>query len=116
MSMVSYVDWGQAMLPRLFGEQRIAGDIPLHYGLEARTMFIQMLINHLIERERQKIHNIPWIDDNNSIQKEDDNSLFMVISEDKRQMYDAAESMFCGSCTLGNKSSHLCRKRRNFVH
>merc|ERR1740124_2051250 len=126
MGMVSYVDWGQATVPRLFGKERIAGDIPHHYGLEARTMFVQMLINHLKERERQKNHNIPWIEQNNSIHKEDDNFFstnFMsdpepeeVIPVDKRQMYDAAVSIFCETCKIGKNSTISCEMRRNFVH
>lgn len=63
MSVVSYVDWGQAMLPRLYPkEKRIAGDINAHYGLEARLTFVQMLMNHLVERDRQRDFKLqPWV-------------------------------------------------------
>jgi hypothetical protein len=59
---ISYIDWGQAMLARLFPqEKRIVGDIDPHYGLEARLTFVQMLINHLVERERQtKQNSVAW--------------------------------------------------------
>lgn len=46
-SNLTYIDWGKALLPRSFGEERIHGDLNVHYGLEARLLFIQMLMNHL---------------------------------------------------------------------
>ena len=62
LSSVSYIDWGQVMLPRLYPEaERISGDIDPHYGLEARLTYIQMLMNHLTERNRQeRQHLVPW--------------------------------------------------------
>jgi hypothetical protein len=49
---VTVVDWGKVMEPRSYPfRDRIAGDIPPHYGLEARVVFLQMLMNHLIQRE-----------------------------------------------------------------
>ena len=63
MGSVSYLDWAQAMIPRLYPqENRISGDIDAHYGLEGRLSFVQMLLNHLLERDRQKSLNIyPWV-------------------------------------------------------
>ena len=55
LSAVSYIDWGQAMFPRSFPRsKRIRGDMQAHYGLEARLTFVQMLMNHLVERDRQQ--------------------------------------------------------------
>jgi hypothetical protein len=44
-------------------EKGIQGDIPHHFGLEARSCFIQMLVNHLKELEREEFHNLEpgWI-------------------------------------------------------
>lgn len=39
------VDWAGAMEPRSFGPDRIKGDIPAHYGLTARFVFMQQLAN-----------------------------------------------------------------------
>jgi hypothetical protein len=62
-SSISYIDFGQAVLPRLYpSKKRIHGDISVHYGLELRLASVQMLMNHLVERDRQKklmIH--PWL-------------------------------------------------------
>lgn len=55
LSAVTYIDWGQAMFPRSFPRsKRIRGDMQAHFGLEARLTFLQMLVNHMMERERQK--------------------------------------------------------------
>jgi hypothetical protein len=42
------VDWGQVMFPRSFIPIRIEGDIPPHYGLGARLLFAQMLMQQLM--------------------------------------------------------------------
>lgn len=47
---LTYIDWGAAVYDRSFGENRIAGDIDAHYGLEPRLVAIQMLANHMIEK------------------------------------------------------------------
>lgn len=48
-SKLTYIDWGKAIFPRSFGQkERLHGDTPMHYGLEARLLFIQMLMNHLM--------------------------------------------------------------------
>lgn len=47
------LDWGNAIYPRSFGDDRIVGDIPYHYGLEARLAGIQMLMNVLVERDAE---------------------------------------------------------------
>lgn len=54
---LSYVDFGRIILPhRSFPEKaRIKGNLPAHYGWEARIAFLQMLANHVEERERQKV-------------------------------------------------------------
>ena len=54
---LSYIDFGRVILPhRSFPEEvRIKGNLPPHYGWEARIAFLQMLANHVEERERQKI-------------------------------------------------------------
>ena len=56
LSPVSYLGWGEAMQPRMGPPEhiRIAGDMDPHYGLEARLAFVQMLMDHLKEREKQE--------------------------------------------------------------
>jgi hypothetical protein len=46
-SNITYVDWGTEVLPRSNGVERIKGDIRPHYGLEARLLFLQLLMNEL---------------------------------------------------------------------
>ena len=104
MSVVSYVDWGQAMLPRLWPtEKRIRGDIDPHYGLEARLSFVQMLINHLVERDRQKklmIH--PWLGAVRNHGCDDPDQGFMTISAPEnvleKEAVQKASLSFCGDC------------------
>jgi hypothetical protein len=48
MSNLTFVDWGGAVRPRSFAIERITGDIHPHYGLEARHVLIQMIMNQLI--------------------------------------------------------------------
>jgi hypothetical protein len=63
-SSISYIDFGQAVLPRLYpAKKRIHGlDHVAHYGLEIRLAFVQMLMNHLVEKDRQKKIAInPWL-------------------------------------------------------
>ena len=44
---ISYVpDFARVMEPRSFGEDRIEGDSPAHYGLAGRLVWIQLLANH----------------------------------------------------------------------
>jgi len=50
-SNLTYVDWGGAMFPRSFGDQRISGDNGASYGPEAHHMLVQMVTNHLALRE-----------------------------------------------------------------
>jgi hypothetical protein len=47
---LTYVDWGGAIHPRSFGEERIEGDMQPHYGLEARYVLVQMITNQLASR------------------------------------------------------------------
>jgi hypothetical protein len=46
-SNLTYVDWGGAVLPRSFGDDRIKGDMLPHYGVEARNTAIQMITNQV---------------------------------------------------------------------
>lgn len=45
------LDWGTVISKRSFGGERIAGDIKPHYGLEARLLFAQQLLHHLLALE-----------------------------------------------------------------
>jgi len=49
---LTYVHWGRAMEPRSFRAERIAGDIPAHYGLEPRLTLAQMITNVLREQQQ----------------------------------------------------------------
>lgn len=43
------VDWGAVISKRSHGDNtRIHGDIPVHYGLEARLLFQQQLLHELL--------------------------------------------------------------------
>jgi hypothetical protein len=44
---LAYIDWGTAIWSRSTGEDRIEGDIPVHYGLQARLLFLNMLVHEL---------------------------------------------------------------------
>jgi hypothetical protein len=47
-SNIMQVDWGSVVSKRSFNEKRINGDIKVHYGLEARLLFIQQLMHRLV--------------------------------------------------------------------
>ena len=47
----SFVDWGKVIHKRSFGGERIEGDMKPHYGLEARLLFAQQLLHHLLALE-----------------------------------------------------------------
>jgi hypothetical protein len=51
---VTLVDWGGVLEKRSFGEDRIVGDHPAHYGLEARLLFIQQLMHELVKADLMK--------------------------------------------------------------
>ena len=51
MSNLTLVDWGSVIFKRSFGVDRIEGDIPPHYGLEGRLLFIQQLMHELKKAE-----------------------------------------------------------------
>jgi hypothetical protein len=51
---VTLVDWGGVLEKRSFGEDRIVGDHPAHYGLEARLLFIQQLVHELVKADLMK--------------------------------------------------------------
>jgi hypothetical protein len=55
LSSITYVDWGSVILPRSSGKKRIAGDVKAHYGYEARFVFLQMLVNHLVARRQRQL-------------------------------------------------------------
>ena len=48
---LTLVDWGGVMETRSYGEDRIAGDLPAHYGLEARLLTIQQVTHELVKSE-----------------------------------------------------------------
>jgi hypothetical protein len=52
MSNLTFVDWGGAIRPRSFKQERIIGDTEEHYGLEPRYALIQMITNHLSSRQQ----------------------------------------------------------------
>lgn len=45
------VDWGQSISKRSYSDSRIAGDNPVHYGLNARLLFIQQLMVELLKAD-----------------------------------------------------------------
>lgn len=49
---IVYVDWGTEIWPRSNGNDRIKGDTREHYGLEARLLFLQLLMNELNHMDR----------------------------------------------------------------
>jgi hypothetical protein len=51
VSNLTCINWAEAIFPRSFGSERIAGDTDAHYGLEARLAFIQIITNHLASRQ-----------------------------------------------------------------
>ena len=44
-----YVNYGKAIEPVSFGENRSDGGHKSHYGWQARFVFIQMLVNQLVD-------------------------------------------------------------------
>ena len=48
-SNITYIDWGAEIWPRSNGKDRINGDLRSHYGLEARLLLIQLLMNSLTD-------------------------------------------------------------------
>ncbi len=54
-SNLSYIDWGTPMLPRSVKDDRIPGNNDYHYGLKARLLFIQQLMNHLMLKRHKWI-------------------------------------------------------------
>ena len=61
---VCLVEWGSVIRKRSFGDKKIQGDHPAHYGLEARLLFIQQLLLPLTNSLFPLL-----IDINNSTQK-----------------------------------------------
>ena len=53
-SNIGLVDWGGVIKQRSFGEDRIVGDHPAHYGLEGRTLYIQQLMHELVKADLMK--------------------------------------------------------------
>lgn len=53
-SNIGLLDWGGVMKHRSFGEDRIVGDHPAHYGLEGRTLYIQQLMHELVKADLMK--------------------------------------------------------------
>jgi len=48
LAYMHLVDWGKQILPRSVGANRIHGDLKPHWGVEARTLSIQM-ITHILD-------------------------------------------------------------------
>ena len=48
------IDVGGAIYSRSFGEYRIEGDSPQHYGAQARLVFIQMLANKINDKQMRR--------------------------------------------------------------
>jgi len=120
MGRVSYIDWGQAMLPRLYPlNVRIRGDIYPHYGLEARLAFVQMLMNHVVERDRQKelkIHPSLSMDHVNNHGDEDPEH-FMTTSKAKNEtetkLLEMTRASFCDECIWSSQT--ICRMRLSYL-
>jgi hypothetical protein len=121
-SSISYIDFGQAMLPRLYPkEKRIQGDMASHYGLEARLAFVQMLMNHLIERDRQKRLMIsPWLKDVTNNHGYNDSENFMTmprpiehLKPEEIEAIKNAEASFCDDCVWFTGIS--CRDRVEYI-
>ncbi len=53
-SNITIVDFGTVISKRSFGNDRILGDMPAHYGLEARLLFGQQLLHELRAGELRK--------------------------------------------------------------
>jgi hypothetical protein len=45
------VDWGQVIYPRSFEPKKIEADLREHYGLGARLLFAQMLMQQLMAHQ-----------------------------------------------------------------
>jgi hypothetical protein len=60
-SNLTYVDWGGAVLPRSFGNDRITGDHLAHYGVEARHAAIQMITNQVAGMLERAVSPLPWL-------------------------------------------------------
>lgn len=135
---ISYIDWGQVMGPRLFPQsKRIKGDINNHFGLEARITFLQMLINHLVENERQeKYYMKPWwafiVFQNDCFQAErsdlyclsndDTTESFIeskpktdVLSDEETKKFQLLKEMFCESCLWSAEHHFTCLYRQNYL-
>mmetsp|Transcript_20732 Transcript_20732/g.31110 ORF Transcript_20732/g.31110 Transcript_20732/m.31110 type:complete len:419 (-) Transcript_20732:32-1288(-) len=52
---LTLVDWAIPLAKRSFGEDRIEGDLPPHYGLQARSLFVQQLMHEMMKKEAQKL-------------------------------------------------------------
>lgn len=53
---MAFVDWAVPLKKRSYGEDRINGDLPTHYRLEARTLFLQQMMHELKKAEIQRQH------------------------------------------------------------
>ena len=122
---ISYIDWGQVMGPRSFPyEKRIAGDIDHHMGYEARSTFVQMWMNHMMELERLEKNNLPpaWMLLNSTDNADDclhgggsdmyclsreeletEYKQFLTISVElsqaEKEEYERVQVDFCQNCT-----------------
>jgi hypothetical protein len=54
-SNLTFIDWGEAMLTRSSGDDRITGDFVPHYGVKASHAALRMMTNQVVGmQERQK--------------------------------------------------------------
>ena len=142
---ISYIDWGMVMGPRSFPhDKRIKGDIPYHVGFEARATFDQMLINHLIELDRQETLNLApstWVmekDDSDSaddclhagfppyycVSKEEINytyqefltrTVIVNYTKAEREQLVMARDDFCDQCKFDIKGGISCGYRLMYM-
>lgn len=125
---ITYIDFGHVMGPRIFPKQkRIHGDISAHFGFEARSAFIQMWMNHMVDLERQKAYHVApgWTLWNSTDNAKDcyragGNSMYClsdeeidvqfnafmtisdppeVLTETEKTQYARAKADYCSNCT-----------------
>ena len=126
ISSLSYIDWGAAMAPRMLPEsQRIKGDIDAHYGLEARLTFLQMMMNHLVERDRLRWDQIPpyattlYMNESTLLNEfnvpNDFLSLTPVVTltAEESTRLSELQGQFCGDCVWN--AGILCASRKDYM-
>jgi len=123
---LSYLDWGEVIRPRSFPDsKRIAGDNDAHFGLEARLTFIQMLVNHLKELDRQEKFGLPPFPLHSTLPIEEghydeDGVTFMNPPPDTRtpeekRIQMEGEAQFCPQCLYGPSTLKEFEWRQSLV-